>query len=69
MRSAGSGVVSAGCYVMMCRAHAEFVRQYADMQDMQAGAQETRSSQVEDEDALRAEFARHGLNYQEFCGA
>ena len=67
MRMAGPGVVSAGCYVMMCRAHAEFVRQYADMQDMQNGRQETRSTQREEADAMRAEFARYGLNYEEFA--
>ena len=71
MRQAGTNVVNAGLYVMLSRAHAESVRLYSDMQQERAAARptrehEARSTEQEEEQAMRAEFERHGLNFDEF---
>lgn len=67
MRAAGSSVIPAGLYLMLTRAHKEFTALHAAASS--GGATVAAREQVDESAAMRAEFARHGLNYDEFASA
>lgn len=61
MKQAGAAVINAGLYLMLTRAHGEFAALYqaARTSGGTVAAREAR----DDDSSIRAEFARHGLNY------
>ena len=67
MRAAGPSVLPAGLYLMLTRAHREFAALY---EAASTGGQSVAASERVDEDAaMRAEFTRYGLNYDDFASA
>ena len=67
MKQAGPAVISAGLYLMLTRAHKEFAALYAAAS---SGGGTVADREARDEvAAMRAEFTRYGLNYNEFEAA
>ena len=67
MKQAGPAVISAGLYLTLSRAHHEFVTLYAAASS--GGATIVSAQQADETAAMRAEFARHGLDYNHFASA